>query len=350
MPIDTLKWVDNSLVLLDQTLLPNDVEYKKYHEVEDIAEAIEQLVVRGAPAIGLTAAYGIAISAYNTKEQSSDFFLNSIKKACDRLSKTRPTAFNLFWAIDKMQQIVTKNCRLSNTEIFEALLNGAHELFEEDRLICRQMGSIGANLLPKKSRVITHCNAGALATADHGTALGMLYSAKDIGKSISVFASETRPILQGARLTVWELNKHGIDVTLICDNMTASVLRNENITCCIVGADRVAANGDVANKIGTYGLAVLAKEHNVPFYVVAPVSTLDLSIETGEHIPIEHRHGDEVRRVMNSLITKIDVPVYNPSFDVTPYQFVDAIISEKGIARPPFSKTLWSWKNNKALA
>ncbi|MEE3234327.1 MAG: S-methyl-5-thioribose-1-phosphate isomerase [Candidatus Latescibacterota bacterium] len=349
MSIETLKWVDNSLVLLDQTLLPNHVEYKTYHEIEDIAEAIEQLVVRGAPAIGLTAAYAIAISAYKAKNQSSDFFLRSITKACDRLSQTRPTAVNLFWAIDKMQQIVTECNHLDNTAIYEALLNKAHELFEQDRLICRKMGSIGADLLPEKSRVITHCNAGALATADYGTALGMLYSAKDTGKSVTVYACETRPLLQGGRLTTWELQKNGIDVTIICDNMTASLLRHEDITCCVVGADRIAANGDVANKIGTYGLAILAKEHNVPFYIVAPISTLDLSIETGEHIPIERRHEDEVRRVMNNLITKKDVPVYNPSFDVTPYQYVSAIISEKGIARPPFSKTLRSWKMNEPL-
>ena len=208
------------------------------------------------------------------------------------------------------------------------------------------MGSFGAALLPEKSNIITHCNAGALATSDYGTALGMLYSAKNSGKSINVFASETRPLLQGARLTAWELSENGIDVTIICDNMAASLLRKEDITCCVVGADRIAANGDVANKIGTYGLAIIAKQHNVPFYVVAPVSTLDLSITNGDQIPIEHRHGDEVRRIMNNSITQTDVPVYNPAFDVTPNQFISAIISEKGIASPPFSKTLQSWKTN----
>ena len=346
MSIETLKWDNNSLVLLDQTLLPNRVEYRKYFEVEDIANAIEHLIVRGAPAIGLTVAYGIALSAYKSKNQSSDIFLNSITEACNRFSQTRPTAVNLFWAIEKMQKIVDKHSSFSNTTIFEALLNEAHELFHQDRLICRQMGRFGAALLPEKSNIITHCNAGALATSDYGTALGMLYSAKNSGKSISVFASETRPLLQGARLTAWELSENGIDVTIICDNMAASLLRKEDITCCVVGADRIAANGDVANKIGTYGLAIIAKQHNVPFYVVAPVSTLDLSITNGDQIPIEHRHGDEVRRIMNNSITQTDVPVYNPAFDVTPNQFISAIISEKGIASPPFSKTLQSWKTN----
>ena len=234
-----------------------------------------------------------------------------------------------------MQKIVYKHSSFSNTAIFDALLNEAHELFHQDRLICRQMGRFGAALLPEKSNIITHCNAGALATSDYGTALGMLYSAKNSGKSINVFASETRPLLQGARLTAWELSENGIDVTIICDNMAASLLRKEDITCCVVGADRIAANGDVANKIGTYGLAIIAKQHNVPFYVVAPVSTLDLSITNGDQIPIEHRHGDEVRRIMNNSITQTDVPVYNPAFDVTPNQFISAIISEKGIVVHP---------------
>ena len=349
MSIETLKWDNNSLVLLDQTLLPNRVEYRRYFEVEDIANAIEHLIVRGAPAIGLTAAYGIALSAYKSQNHSSDIFQNSITEACNRFSQTRPTAINLFWAIEKMQKIVHKHSSFSNTTIFEALLNEAHELFQQDRLICRRMGRFGEALLPQKSSVMTYCNAGALATSGYGTALGMLYSAKNSGKSVSVFASETRPLLQGARLTAWELSENGIDVTIICDNMAASVLRKEDITCCVVGADRITANGDVANKIGTYGLAILAKQHNVPFYVVAPLSTLDLSITNGDLIPIEHRHGDEVRRIMNNSITQTDVPAYNPSFDVTPNQFISAIISEKGIARPPFSKTLQSWTTKEPL-
>ena len=349
MTIETLKWVDNSLVLLDQTLLPNKIEYKKYRNVENIAEAIENLVVRGAPAIGLTAAYGIVISAYNAKEQTPENFLKNISTASNRLSKTRPTAVNLFWAIDKMQTILVKHNNHSNHAIYEALLSEAHTLYEQDRFICRRMGSLGAELLPEESRIITHCNAGALATADYGTALGMVYSAKNGGKSVTVFASETRPLLQGARLTSWELMNNGIDVTVICDSMIASVLRHENITCCIVGADRIAANGDIANKIGTYGLAILAKEHGVPFYVVAPVSTLDLTIKTGEDIPIEHRHGDEVRCIMDHLITEKGVRIHNPAFDVTPNQFVSAIISEKGIAKSPFPNTLSCWKMNEPL-
>tara|TARA_B100000902_G_scaffold379688_1_gene414255 strand:- start:3952 stop:5004 length:1053 start_codon:yes stop_codon:yes gene_type:complete len=349
MTIETLKWVDNSLILLDQTLLPNKVEYKAYHDVENIAKAIENLVVRGAPAIGLTAAYGIAISAYKAKKQSPENFLKNISRASNRLSQTRPTAVNLFWAIDKMQTIINNQNNHSNHAIYEALLSEAHALYEQDRSICRRMGKLGAELLPKESRIITHCNAGALATADYGTALGMVYSAKNTGKSITVFASETRPLLQGARLTSWELMNNGIDVTVICDNMIASVLRNENITCCIVGADRIAANGDIANKIGTYGLAILSKEHEVPFYVVAPVSTLDLGNKTGEDIPIEHRHDDEVRYIANNLTTGKNVRVHNPAFDVTPHQLVSAIISEKGIAKPPFPDTLRSWKTDEHL-
>ena len=343
MPMQTLKWQDDALVLLDQTRLPEELVYATYRQVEEIACAIEALVVRGAPAIGLAAAYGVVVGARAAVDCAPEAFCRRVEADIARLARTRPTAVNLFWALEQMQGVLTANRERDNHAICAALLAAAHRLFEEDRQICRQIGAHGAALLRDGSQVITHCNAGGLATADYGTALGVVYAAQEAGKKVAVFADETRPLLQGSRLTAWELMQSGIEVKVICDNAAAVVLRNEAIDCCIVGADRIAKNGDVANKIGTYGLAVLAREHGVPFYVAAPVSTLDMAVDSGAEIPIEKRAAAEVRKGMGKPTAPDTVPVYNPAFDVTPCDLVSAIISEKGVARAPYESTLRDW-------
>ena len=343
MPMQTLKWQDDALILLDQTRLPEELVYATYRHVEEIARAIEGLVVRGAPAIGLAAAYGVVVGARAAVNRAPEVFCQRVEAAIARLSRTRPTAVNLFWALEQMQEVLAANRSRDNHAICDALLAAAHRLFEEDRQICRQIGAHGAALLRDGSQVITHCNAGGLATADYGTALGVVYAAQEAGKKVAVFADETRPLLQGSRLTAWELMQSGIDVKVICDNAAAAVLRNEAIDCCIVGADRIAKNGDVANKIGTYGLAILAREHGVPFYVAAPVSTLDMALASGAEIPIEKRDAAEVRQGMGKPTAPDAVPVYNPAFDVTPCDLVSAIISEKGVARAPYEPALRTW-------
>ena len=343
MPMQTLKWQDDALILLDQTRLPEELVYATYRHVEEIARAIEGLVVRGAPAIGLAAAYGVVVGARAAVDCASESFCRRVEADIARLARTRPTAVNLFWALDQMQEVLAENRGRDNHVICDALLAAAHRLFEEDRQICRQIGAHGAALLRDGSQVITHCNAGGLATADYGTALGVIYAAQEAGKKVAVFADETRPLLQGSRLTAWELMQSGIDVKVICDNAAAAVLRSEDIDCCIVGADRIAKNGDVANKIGTYGLAILAREHGVPFYVAAPVSTLDMALASGAEIPIEKRDAAEVRKGMGKPTAPDAVPVYNPAFDVTPCSLVSAIISEKGVARAPYEPALHAW-------
>ncbi len=343
MPVETLKWRDDALVLIDQTRLPSELVYQTCADVETVARAIEVLMVRGAPAIGLAAAYGVVVGARNALACSEADFRQRVDEAIARLERTRPTAVNLFWALNQMRQVLENTAGQNNQTICDHLLTTANRLFVEDQEICRRMGKNGAELLPDEGQIITHCNAGGLATADYGTALGVVYAACEQGKKISVFADETRPLLQGSRLTAWELHQSGVKVKVICDNMAATVMRRENIACCLVGADRIAANGDVANKIGTYGLAILAKEHGVPFYVVAPVSTLDISLASGDEIPIEERKGEEIRRGMGKLTAPEEVAVYNPAFDVTPHALVSAIVSEKGIARAPFAPTLRAW-------
>lgn len=343
MPMQTLRWQDGALILLDQTRLPEELVYATYRHVEEVARAIEGLVVRGAPAIGLAAAYGVVLGARAAVDCAPAAFCRRVEAAIVRLARTRPTAVNLFWALDQMQEVLAANPGRDNRALCDALLEAAHRLFEEDRQICRQIGVHGAALLRDGSQVITHCNAGGLATADYGTALGVVYAAQEAGKKVAVFADETRPLLQGSRLTAWELMQSGIDVKVICDNAAATVLRSEAIDCCIVGADRIAKNGDVANKIGTYGLAILAREHGVPFYVAAPVSTLDLALASGEEIPIEKRDPAEVRAGLGKPTAPDAVPVYNPAFDVTPCDLVSAIISEKGVARAPYEPALCAW-------
>ena len=343
MPVSTLYWRDDGLVLLNQTLLPTEVVYLTCKDVETIARAIEELKVRGAPAIGIAAAYGVVVGARQAVDAPPEEFQHQIQQTIERLASTRPTAVNLFWALEQMRQTADRMQSDGNREICTQLLATANRIFEEDRSICRRIGHHGATLLQDDYQIITHCNAGGLGTADYGTALGLVYAAAEEGKKISVFADETRPLLQGSRLTAWELMQNGIDVTLICDNMAASVMHQKRIDCVVVGADRIAANGDVANKIGTYGLAVLAKEHGVPFYVAAPASTLDQLLPSGDEIPIEERCSEEITCGMGRRTAPEGVRVYNPAFDVTPHSLVAAIISEKGIARPPFAPMLRQW-------
>ena len=343
MPIQTLKWKDGALVLLDQTALPSEVNYLTCREVETVASAIEDLKVRGAPAIGIAAAYGVVLGALKAVEDPPGNFRRQVGRAIARLERTRPTAVNLFWALERMRRILDARAEQGNRELCEGLLAEAERIFADDRAICRRLGRHGAELLEDGHTALTHCNAGSLATADYGTALGVIYAALEQKKKIKVFADETRPLLQGARLTAWELKESGVDVTLICDSMAATVMRQKKVDCAIVGADRIAANGDVANKVGTYGLAVLAREHQIPFYVAAPVSTLDISLESGARIPIEERRGDEISDGFGMRTAPQGVRTYNPAFDVTPNDLVTAIISEKGIARPPYEPVLRDW-------
>ena len=336
----TIEWKNNMVVMIDQRLLPNEEVYRTYMDFLDVAEAIREMVIRGAPAIGVAAAMGIALGAIDIKSKERKEFVKQFNHICNVMAHTRPTAVNLFWAIDRMKRIVKENPKLGADELKERLVEEAKRIYEEDIEINRQMGRHGSKLIKNRATVLTHCNAGALATAGYGTALGVIRAAIAEGKKIKVFADETRPFLQGSRLTAWELMKDGIDTTLITDNMSGYMMKKGLIDAVIVGADRIAANGDVANKIGTYSVAVLAKEHKIPFYVAAPISTIDLKIKSGDSIPIEERDIREVTHIKDIPIAPNAVKVKNPAFDVTPNRFVTAIITEKGIARKPFGKSL----------
>lgn len=336
----TIEWKNNMVVMIDQRLLPNEEVYRTYMDFLDVAEAIREMVIRGAPAIGVAAAMGIALGAIDIKSKERKEFVKQFNHICNVMAHTRPTAVNLFWAIDRMKRIVKENPKLGADELKERLVEEAKRVYEEDIEINRQMGRHGSKLIKNRATVLTHCNAGALATAGYGTALGVIRAAIEEGKKIKVFADETRPFLQGSRLTAWELMKDGIDTTLITDNMSGYMMKKGLIDVVIVGADRIAANGDVANKIGTYSVAVLAKEHKIPFYVAAPISTIDLKIKSGDSIPIEERDIREVTHIKDIPIAPNAVKVKNPAFDVTPNRFVTAIITEKGIARKPFGKSL----------
>ena len=336
----TIEWKNNMVVMIDQRLLPNEEVYRTYMDFLDVAEAIREMVIRGAPAIGVAAAMGIALGAIDIKSKERKEFVKQFNHICNVMAHTRPTAVNLFWAIDRMKRIVKENPKLGADELKERLVEEAKRIYEEDIEINRQMGRHGSKLIKNRATVLTHCNAGALATAGYGTALGVIRAAIEEGKKIKVFADETRPFLQGSRLTAWELMKDGIDTTLITDNMSGYMMKKGLIDAVIVGADRIAANGDVANKIGTYSVAVLAKEHKIPFYVAAPISTIDLKIKSGDSIPIEERDIREVTHIKDIPIAPNAVKVKNPAFDVTPNRFVTAIITEKGIVRKPFGKNL----------
>jgi methylthioribose-1-phosphate isomerase len=341
--IETMRWKEGCLELVDQTLLPSELVHKDCRNVEEIAEAIESLRVRGAPAIGIAGAFGVVLGAQEVREEKKELFLQELEKRFSRLAATRPTAVNLFWALDRMRGVL-ETCRTESVEeIRQRLLDEALKIQEEDRAICRKIGFNGAELLEDGMTVLTHCNAGGLATADFGTALGVIYAAKEQGKRIHVFADETRPLLQGARLTTWELMQNGIETTLITDNMAAWVMSRGKIDCVIVGTDRVARNGDVANKIGTYGVAISARAHGIPFYVAAPFSTIDRSLAGGEDIPIEERKPEEITTLAGKRIAPESVQVFNPAFDVTPHAYVTAIVSEWGVARAPYAEVFDQW-------
>ncbi len=336
----TMEWKDNKLYLVDQTLLPHQKIILECITYEDIADAIVGMKVRGAPAIGVTAAYGMVLGMNAYEGTDIEGFFGHLYKIADVLRDTRPTAVNLFWAIDRMVKTAETEKMLSVKEIKKRLLEEADKMAEEDIAINRSIGAYGQALFKEGEVILTHCNTGALATVDYGTALGMIRAAHEAGKSVSVYADETRPYLQGARLTAWELMELGIPVTLITDSMAGHFMKKGTITAVVVGADRVAANGDAANKIGTYSVAVLAKENNIPFYVAAPVSTLDLNLSSGELIPIEERHPREITHIGGHAIAPDGVVVANPAFDVTPARYITAIVTEKGVIYPPFIENL----------
>jgi methylthioribose-1-phosphate isomerase len=325
---------------LDQTLLPHEKKYVECLTYQDVAKAIKDMIVRGAPAIGVSAAYGMVLGAAEYKGDDVEGFLKHIEAVAQMLKNTRPTAVNLFWAIERMLKVAYDNKHRSVDDIKDMLLKEADKMAQEDVETNRRIGYFGQQLLKDGDVVLTHCNAGALATVDYGTALGVIRAAYEAGKKISVYADETRPYLQGARLTAWELMEEGIPVTLITDSMAGYFMKKGVISAVIVGADRIAANGDVANKIGTYTLAVLAKENRVPFYVAAPVSTFDLSLQSGEDIPIEERDEREVTHIGGIRIAPHGVKVANPAFDVTPNEYITAIITERGIIYPPYRQNL----------
>jgi methylthioribose-1-phosphate isomerase len=345
--VEPIVWTPEGVKMLDQRRLPAEVIYHTYTDYRDVAKAIKDMVIRGAPAIGVAASMGAAIGVERSKAENLDQLRAEFKVICETLAKTRPTAVDLFWAIDRFEkkfnelaaQAAAGNGAAALTGIRTALVAEAQKVHEERREADRRIGAFGAELMPKHGRVMTQCNAGALATGGIGTALGVIRMAVDSGSKLEVFVPETRPFLQGARLTAWELHQDGIPLTLITDNMVGHFMKTGTIGAVVVGADRIARNGDTANKIGTYGIAVLAREHGVPFYVAAPVSTLDLSIPNGEHIPIEERSQEEVTHVAGVRMSP-DVPAAHPAFDVTPARFVTGIITENGVARPPYEISL----------
>ncbi len=333
--VPTVEWKEGKVRLIDQTRLPREVVYIDYTDYREVTGAIRDLVVRGAPAIGVTAAMGVALGAQEIPGEQQEEFLARLQPVCEHLASARPTAVNLFWAIERMRQFAASQKELSVPDLKKALIEEAVRMGEEDIAVNRAMGAFGAEFVGDQATILTHCNAGSLATAGYGTALGVIYAAREQGKQVRVFADETRPILQGARLTAWELMEEGVDVTLITDNMAGHFMQKGRIDLVVVGTDRTVANGDVANKIGTYSVAVLAREHGIPFYVAAPTSTIDFSIPTGDGIPIEERNPREVTRICNQLeIAPEGVKVESPAFDVTPARYITAIITEKGAFRP----------------
>ena len=334
--VRTVEWRNGTVVMIDQRLLPTQEVYRVYRDYREVARAIKDMVIRGAPAIGVAAALGIALGMLRARGNPATAF----ERICKTMAATRPTAVNLFWAIDRMRRAFARVHDRSLAEIGDALLQEARAIHREDIAANRALGKHGAALIPARTQVLTHCNAGALATAGYGTALGVVRAAQEAGKHISVLATETRPFLQGARLTAWELKKDHIPATLITDSMAGSFMCAGGISCVVVGADRVAANGDVANKIGTYSLAVLAKRHNIPFFVAAPTSTIDLACPSGDKIPIENRDPREITHIGERQIAPSGIQVANPAFDVTPHELVTAIITERGVARAPYKARL----------
>ncbi|HLG16818.1 MAG TPA: S-methyl-5-thioribose-1-phosphate isomerase [Blastocatellia bacterium] len=340
--IKTIEWTDDGVVMIDQRRLPTEEVYPVFTTHEEVARAIEDMVVRGAPALGVAAALGVALGVKNSAAQSGEDLERDFNLVCERIAKTRPTAVNLFWAIERMRWAFNRAAREGKSvdQIKSALISEANEIHREDIASNRRMGAYGAELIPDQATVLTHCNAGALATAGFGTALGVIRAAIEQGKKVRVLADETRPFLQGARLTAWELAKDNIPVTLITDGMAGHFLKSGQVDCVIVGADRIAANGDVANKIGTYMVAVAAHENGVPFYVAAPLSTVDLALNSGDQIPIESRSTDEVTHFRGEEVAPRGIEAANPAFDVTPHRYVSAIITDAGVAREPYDTSL----------
>lgn len=329
-----IEWLGNRLRILDQTRLPREEVYLELYSYQDVAQAIKEMRIRGAPAIGVIAAYGVALGAQSIKSESKEDYLADLHLVAQALASTRPTAVNLFKTVERMKTAAKTG--EDTPQIKAALLDEAGKIYAEEEKATRQISNLGAELIKDGFTILTHCNAGALATTGYGTALGIIRAAKEQGKRIRVFADETRPLLQGARLTTWELMQDGIPVTLITDSMAGYFISKGKVSCVIVGADRVAANGDVANKIGTYTLAVLAKENNIPFYVAAPTSSIDFFLPSGEQIPIEERSPQEVTHIQGMPIAPEGAEVANPAFDVTPHRYVSAIITESGIVREPY--------------
>lgn len=340
---ETMRWVggsDGHLVLIDQTLLPTELREIDCRDVDSVWEAIKMLRVRGAPAIGIAAAYGVVVAIANTGDQR-DALMTEFNRAIDYLATSRPTAVNLFWALQRLRNVASQMDYVSAEEFRVRILDEAKSIHEEDRRMCHEIGRHGANLLGENVLgVLTHCNAGGLATAEYGTALSVFFTAQDMGRQLHIFVDETRPLLQGSRLTAWELMQRNIPATLICDSMAAQVMREGKVQAVVTGADRIAANGDSANKIGTYSIAVLAKHHQIPFYVAAPSSTFDLSIGSGDEIPIEQRRGEEITRGFGRQTAPDGVDVYNPAFDVTPAELIAAIITERGVIQPVDQKNI----------
>ncbi|HTV01426.1 MAG TPA: S-methyl-5-thioribose-1-phosphate isomerase [Luteitalea sp.] len=340
--LPTIAWQDDAVVMVDQRKLPTREVYVTLKTPTEVAKAIKTMVVRGAPAIGVSAAYGLALSVRRSTAAGTKQLTTQFLKDCELLAATRPTAVNLFWAIDRMKRVFSERvlAGASVDDLRQIMLDEAQAIHDEDVESCRAIGRFGSELVPAEAGILTHCNAGALATAGYGTALGVIRGAIEQGRTVKVFADETRPVLQGARLTAWELVRDGIDTTVISDNMAAVLMRQGRINFIVVGADRIAANGDAANKIGTYTVAVLAKEHGIPFYVAAPLSTIDLQTPDGDAIPIEERHHKEVTHVGTTQIAPVGAKVFNPSFDVTPHRLIAGIITERGVARAPFTESL----------
>ena len=342
----TIEWTDGGVRMIDQTRLPAEEIYRTYRDYREVAAAIRSMVIRGAPAIGVAAAMGVALGIKHSTARTPSELRADFEKIAETISKTRPTAVNLFWAVKRMRSVFERSLSSlhSDAETIEVVRRNLEEeakrVLAEDIAINEAMGRHGAALMPDSGTVLTHCNAGALATGGYGTALGVIRAAVGAGKQLQVFADETRPFLQGARLTAWELAKDGIPVTLISDNMAGHFMKQGQIKAAIVGADRIAANGDTANKIGTYSLAVLAHENRIPFYVAAPLSTVDMSLASGEEIPIEERSAAEVTHLAGMAIAPEGVPARHPAFDVTPHRYISAIITERGIAREPFVESL----------
>ena len=334
---ETIVWQGDTagyLDLIDQTLLPNEMTRVQCRDIETVWEAIKMLRVRGAPAIGIAAAYGVVVGLQQTGDDNAEAFWQTFDKSADYLATSRPTAVNLFWALDRLRSLAQELKSGSVVDARVAILAEAQKIHAEDREMCHAIGRYGAELLTDGQGVLTHCNAGGLATAEYGTALSVFFTAQDQGKNLHVFVDETRPLLQGARLTAWELMQRKIKSTLICDSMAAQVMREKKVQAVVTGADRIAANGDSANKIGTYSVAVLAKAHGIPFYIAAPSSTFDLSIESGDDIPIELRKPEEITNGFGKQTAPTGVEVYNPAFDVTPAEYIEAIITERGVIKP----------------